>query len=197
MKAATRFALPLLTLLLAGCWFQNPLTPGGSESLNTWFLGEWRHKDKRGVVTRAVVSPIASDRYRVQATQGGQQYEFDAWTSRVGNSVFLTLRRLRDSPNLPEGRHLFAHSQMLNQNTIRMRPLQLDSPAEASGFQLRKEIRARLKDGSLYAAGGHSDWERLGEVYWEKDGQAGVFVPLRYEVPQKERNRTQAGVEIP
>jgi hypothetical protein len=196
MKVATRLALPLLALLLTGCWFQNPLTPTGSESLNTWFLGEWRHKDKRGVVTRAVVSPIASDRYRVQATQGGKQYEFEAWTSRVGNSVFLTMCSLRNSPNLPEGAHLFAHSQMLDQNSIRLRPLRLDSPADASSFQLRKEIRARLKDGSLYAEGEHTDWERIGEVYWSKDGQAGVFAPLRYEVPKPGEKRTQAGVEI-
>jgi hypothetical protein len=197
MKAATRLALPLFALLLTGCWFQNPLTPAGSESLNTWLLGEWRHKDKKGVVTRAVVSPVASDRYLVQATQGGKSYEFEAWTSRVGNSVFLTLRSLRNSPNLPEGAHLFAHSQMLDQNTIRILPLRLDSPADASGFQLRQEIRARLKDGSLYAEGDHSDWERIGEVYWGRDGQAGVFEPLRYTPPEPGEKRTQAGVEIP
>jgi len=197
MKAATRLALPLFALFLTGCWFQNPLTPVGSENLNTWLLGEWRHKDKKGVVTRAVVSPVASDRYLVQATRGGKSYEFEAWTSRVGNSVFLTLRSLRDSQNLPEGAHLFGHSQMLDQNTIRILPLRLQSPADASGFQLRKEIRARLKDGSLYAEGDHSDWERIGEVYWGKDGRAGVFEPLRYTPPKPGEKRTQAGVEIP
>ena len=197
MKSAIRSALLLLPLLLTGCWFQNPLTPVGSESLNTWFLGEWQHKDKKGVVTRAVVSPIASDLYRVQATQGSRQFEFEAWTSRVGNSIFITLRSLRDSPNLPEGAHLFAHTQLLDQNTLRIRPLRLDSPADASGFQLRKEIRARLKDGSLYAEGEEADWQRIGEVWWSRDGQAGVFAPNRYEVPKPGEKRTQAGVEIP
>lgn len=197
MKAATRFILPLLALLLTGCWFQNPLTPGGSENLNSWLLGEWRHKDKNGVVTRAVVSPMANDRYRVQAKKGGKEYEFEAWSSRVGNSVFLTLRSLRNSPNLPEGAHLFVHSQMLDQNTVRIRQLRLESPAEATSFQLRKEVRARLKDGSLYAEGEHSDWQRIGEVFWGKDGQTGVFEPLRYEVPKPGQQKTQAGVEIP
>jgi hypothetical protein len=197
MKSATRFTLPLLALLLSGCWFQNPLTPDGSENLNTWFLGEWRHKDKKGVVTRAVVSPVSDDLYRVQATQGSKQYEFEMWSSRVGNSIFLTMRSTSNSPNLPEGAFLFAHAQMLEQNSIRLRPLKLDSPSDATSFQLRKEIRSRLKDGSLYAEGEHSDWERIGEVFWAKDGQAGVFEPLRYEVPKKDQQRTQAGVEIP
>jgi hypothetical protein len=197
MKAATRLALPLLALLLSGCWFQNPLTPDGSENLNSWVLGEWRHKDKKGVVTRAVVSPISSDLYRVQATQGSKQYEFEMWSSRVGNSVFLTLRSLRDSPNLPEGAYLFAHSQMLEQNAIRLRPLRLDSPPDSTGFQLRKEIRARLKDGSLYAEGEQADWERIGEVFWDRDGQVGVFEPLRYTPPKPGQEKTQSGVEIP
>jgi hypothetical protein len=197
MKAATRLALPLLAMLLTGCWFQNPFTPDGSENLNTWLLGEWRHKDKKGVVTRAVVSPVSGDLYRVQATQGSKQYEFEMWSSRVGNSVFLTLHSLRNSPNLPECAFLFAHAQMLEQNAIRVRPLRLDSPADATGFQLRKEIRARLKDGSLYADGEQTDWERIGEVYWGKDGQAGVFEPVRYTPPKPGQKRTQAGVEIP
>jgi hypothetical protein len=197
MKSATRLALPLLALLLSGCWFQNPLTSGGSENLNTWLLGEWRHKDKKGVITRAVVSPIASDRYRVQATQGSKQYEFEAWTSRVGNSVFITLRSLRNSPNLPEGAHLFAHSQLLDQNTIRLLPLRLDSPADATSFQLRKEIRSKLKDGSLYSEGDSTDWQRIGEVYWSKDNQTGIFEHTRYQVPKPDQKRTQPGVEIP
>lgn len=197
MKAATRLALPLLALLLTGCWFQNPLTPVGSESLNSWFLGEWRHKDRKGVVTRAVVSPISGDLYRVQATQGSRQYEFEMWSSRVGNSVFLTLRSLRDSPNLPAGACLFVHPQMLEQNLIRIRPLRLDSPGDSTGFRLRKEVRARLRDGSLYAEGDFSDWQRIGEVWWGRDGQAGVFEPLRYTPPEPGEKRTQAGVEIP
>jgi predicted AAA+ superfamily ATPase len=46
---------------------------------------------------------------------------------------------------------------------------------------LRAEIRARLKDGTLYAEEESSDWQRTAEVYWQKDGKTGVFNPLRYE----------------
>ena len=197
MKFASRLAFLILPLLLAGCWFQNPLTPKGSENLNTWLLGEWQHKDKNGAVSRALVTPISGELYRVQvsmAAKGGRRnYEFEAWTSRVGNSVFVTFRSIKNSQNLPEGAHVFAHTQMLDQNTLRLRKIQLGSPADASSFELRKEIRARLKDGSLYAEGAETDWKRIGEVYWSRDGQTGAFEPLRYQVPKPGEKPGQLG----
>lgn len=197
MKLASRLAFLILPLLLSGCWFQNPLTPKGSENLNTWLLGEWQHKDKKGAVSRALVTPISGDLYRVQVstvTKGGRRdYEFEAWTSRVGKSVFVTFLNTKNAPNLPAGVHAFAHTQMLDQNTLRVRKIQLDSPADATSFELRKEIRARLKDGSLYAEGAETDWKRIGEVYWSRDGQTGAFEPLRYQVPKPGEKPGQLG----
>jgi len=197
MKLASRLAFLILPLLLSGCWFQNPLTPKGSENLNTWLLGEWQHKDKKGAVSRALVTPISGDLYRVQVstvTKGGRRdYELEAWTSRVGNSVFVTFLNTKNAPNLPAGVHAFAHTQMLDQNTLRVRKIQLDSPADATSFELRKEIRTRLKDGSLYAEGAETDWKRIGEVYWSRDGQTGAFEPLRYQVPTPGEKPGQLG----
>jgi hypothetical protein len=197
MKLASRLAFLILPLLLSGCWFQNPLTPKGSENLNTWLLGEWQHKDKKGAVSRALVTPISGDLYRVQVstvTKGGRRdYEFEAWTSRVGNSVFVTFLNTKNAPNLPAGAHAFAHTQMLDQNTLRVRKIHLDSPADATSFELRKEIRARLKDGSLYAEGAETDWKRIGEVYWSRDGRTGAFEPLRYQVPKPGEKTGQLG----
>lgn len=197
MKLASRLAFLILPLLLSGCWFQNPLTPKGSENLNTWLLGEWQHKDKKGAVSRALVTPISGDLYRVQVsmvTKGGRRdYELEAWTSRVGNSVFVTFLNTKNAPNLPAGVHAFAHTQMLDQNTLRVRKIQLDSPADATSLELRKEIRTRLKDGSLYAEGAETDWKRIGEVYWSRDGQTGAFEPLRYQVPKPGEKPGQLG----
>lgn len=196
-KTATRFALLFLPLLLAGCWFQNPLTPDGSENLNTWLLGEWQHKDRNGAISRALVTPVSNDLYRVQISMAGKggrrEYELEAWTSRVGNSVFLTLRSFKNSANLPEGAYVFGHSQMLDQNTLRLRKIQLGSPANATSLELRKEIRSRLKDGSLFADGAETDWKRIGEVYWSRDGQAGAFEPIRYKVPKPGEKPVQLG----
>lgn len=196
-KTASRLAILLLPLLLAGCWFQNPLTPDGSENLNTWLLGEWQHKDSKGATSRALVTPISGDLYRVQVSTAGKggrrDYELEAWTSRVGNSVFLTLRSIKNSANLPEGAYVFAHSQMLDQNMLRLRKIQLTSPADATSFELRKEIRSRLKDGSLFVDGAETDWKRIGEVYWSRDGQTGAFEPLRYKVPKPGEKPGQLG----
>ena len=196
-KTATRIALLFVPFLLAGCWFQNPLTPVGSENLNTWFLGEWQHKDRNGAISRALVTPISSDLYLVQVSMAGKggrrEYELQAWTSRVGNSVFLTMRSIKNSANLPEGAYVFAHSQMLDQNTLRLRQIQLGSPANATSLELRKEIRSRLKDGSLFADGAEADWKRIGEVYWSHDGQTGAFEPIRYKVPKPGEKPVQLG----
>ena len=197
MKFASRLAFLILPLLLAGCWFQNPLTPKGSENLNTWLLGEWQHKDKNGAVSRALVTPISGELYRVQVSMAGKggrrDYEFEAWSSRVGNSVFFNFLSTKNTQNLPEGAHIFAHTQMFDQNTLRVRKVQMDSPAEATSLDLRKEIRARLKDGTLYAESAETDWKRIGEVYSSRDGQTGAFEPLRYQVPKPAEQPFQLG----
>ena len=188
MRIFARLALLLLPLMLGGCRFENPLTTSPSEDLNTWLLGEWQLKEKGGMST-AVVAPVSGDRYSVHlslAPKGGggrQDYDFEAWASRVGNSVFFTLRNLKISANLPEGAHVFLHAQMIDQGTVRLRPLQLDSPENATGLELRKEIRSRLKDGSLYVEDSAKDWKRVAEVYWTKEGETGLFQPLRHAMP--------------
>ena len=188
MKIFARLSLILLPLLLVGCHFENPLTTTPSEDLNTWLLGEWELKEKGGTST-AVVAPMSADRYSVHvslAPKGGngkREYDFEAWSSRVGNSVFFTLRSLKNSANLPENAHVFLHAQMIDQVTVRLRPLQLDSAENASGRELRKEVRSRLKNGTLYAEGSAKDWKRVAEIYRTKEGETGLFKPLRYTTP--------------
>ena len=188
MRIFARLALLLLPLLLSGCRFENPLTTSPSEDLNSWLLGGWELKEKSGTST-AVVAPMSGDRYSVHvslAPKGGsgrREYDFEAWASRVGNSLFFTLRSLKNAANLPEGSHVFLHAQMIDQVTVRLRPLQLDSPEDATGLGLREEIRSRLKDGTLYEAESARDWKRVAEVYWTKEGETGLFKPLRYTAP--------------
>jgi hypothetical protein len=156
--------------------------------LNTWLLGEWELKEK-GSTSTAVVAPLSHDRYSVHvsvAPKGGsgkREYDFEAWSSRVGNSLFFTLRSLKNSANLPEGAYVFLHAQMIDQVTVRLRPLQLDSPESATGLELRKEVRSRLKQGTLYAEDSAKDWNRVAEIYWTKEGETGLFKPLRYATP--------------
>ena len=188
MRIFARLALILLPLLLVGCRFENPLTTTPSEDLNTWLLGEWEMKDKGGTST-AVVAPLSGDRYSVHVSlapkcgNGRREYDFEALSSRVGNSLFFKMRSLKNSANLPEGAHVFLHAQMIDQVTLRLRPLQLDSPESATGLELRKEIRSRLKEGTLYPENSAKDWKRVAEIYWTKEGESLLFKPLRYATP--------------
>ena len=101
MRFFARLSLLLVPVLLAGCFFEKPLTSGPSEALNTWFLGQWERKEKSGEVSRVVVSPSAGDIYRVQVSWAAKgkrsDYDFEAWASRVGSSTFLTLHNLHNA----------------------------------------------------------------------------------------------------
>lgn len=196
MRTLLRSALALLPLLLSGCFFEYPITSKPSDNLNTWLLGEWEHRDKNGAVSRAVVTPLSGDTYSVQvslAKRGASplNYNFEAWGSHVGGYTFHNLRNLQPVADLPEGAFVFLHVQLVDQNTITVRNPVLSSPRNATSKTLRDDIRARLKDNSLYTAGKEQTWKRVSEAYWERDGQTGLFRPLRYTVPDPKEMSTR------
>ena len=179
-------ALALLCTLLAGCYFDHPLTGGPLKDVNSWLLGVWEHKDAKGRVYRARVVPVTGDRYFVSFQSGGRKardkkvWEFEGWISRVAYSRFLSLKCNVSSGEVPEGGFVFVNYQVIDQNTVIIRPLQLDSPPETSSYELRAEVRHRLKEGSLMPEEG-ARWTRTSEVYWEP-GYTGEqpFQPLRF-----------------
>ena len=81
---------------------------------------------------------------------------------------------------VPEGGFVFVNYQVIDQNTVIIRPLQLDSPPETLSYDLRAEVRRRLKEGSLMPVEG-ATWKRVSEIYWEP-GYTGEqpFQPLRF-----------------
>lgn len=179
-------ALLLFTALMAGCYFEQPLTPGPSKDINTWLLGVWEYRDEKGKVYRAGVLPLTGDRMTVWFRAIGKQpkttkeWQFEGWISRVGRSSFLTLKCLKSSGDVPEGGFVFAHYQVIDQLNMILRPLQLDATPETSSYHLRAEVRARLKDQSLLPQSG-ARWTRISEVYWPREGDdEQPFQPLRF-----------------
>ncbi len=174
-----------LLVILSGCFFDNPLTSGPSKSLNTWLLGVWESKDDKGRVSRIRITPISSDRYALslatpgKTPQDDRKYEFEAWPSRVGSSLFLSLRCLSSPGDIPTGAYVFTHIQLLDQNHAKARGLQLDATPATSSFELRKEVRRKLKDLSLYENVPTANWTRVAEIFWSTDGADPVFTPIR------------------
>jgi len=172
-------------LALAGCYFDHPLTTVPSKDINTWCLGVWESTDDKGRVSRVMVTPIKADRYAVQLTVPGKKpketnrYEFEAWPSKVGDTLFLSLRCLTSPGDIPTGSHVFAQVQLLDQNHARTRGLKLDSSPSASSYDLRKEVRSRLKDHSLYEGTPSAAWSRVEEVFWSTNGADPAFKPIR------------------
>lgn len=178
-------ALLLFSLLLAGCYFDHPLTGSPSEDLNTWLLGVWETKDEKGRTVRAGVTPLTADRYTIwyrilgKRPQDTKEWRFEAWPSRVGQSTFLSLKCEKSTGDIPVDAFVFLHVQVLDQLRVITRPLQLDSAPSASSFELRKEIRAKLKDRTLLPEMG-TVWKRVAEVYWRPgDEGEGSFTPNR------------------
>ncbi|MFZ4775714.1 MAG: hypothetical protein ACOYM3_10140 [Terrimicrobiaceae bacterium] len=175
-----------LALSLGGCYFDQPLTSGPSKDINTWLLGVWESKDDKGRISRVMVTPMKQDRYAVQLATPGKsprevkRYEFEAWPSRVGDTLFLTLRALQSPGDVPTGAHVFAQIQLLDQQHVRARGLNLAAAPSTSSFELRKEIRSKLKDRSLYEGTPSVIWTRVEEVFWSRDGSDPAFKPLRY-----------------
>jgi hypothetical protein len=188
-------ALLLLCTLLSGCYFEHPLTGGPSKDINTWLLGVWEAKDKKGKTYRARVVPITGDHYFVAFQVPGRRraerrvWEFDGWISRVAYTPFLSLKCSVSSGDVPEGAFVFVNYQVIDQNTVITRRLELDSPPEATSQQLRAEVRQRLRENSLIQDEGLR-WKRVSEVYWDPDyTEEQPFQPLRFPPPLPEKKK--------
>jgi hypothetical protein len=179
-------ALLLFSALLTGCFFDHPLTDKPSKNINTWLLGVWEYRDAKGKVYRAGVLPMTGSRYTVwfralgKSSREIKEWQFEAWISRVGNSSFLTMKCLKTAGEVPEGAFVFAHYQVINQNNVQMRALQLDSSQDTSSYHLRSEVRVKMKEKTLLPQQGML-WTRVSEIYWPRDGDGEQpFQPLRF-----------------
>ena len=186
MKLISRLIFStVLAASLAGCFFDHPLTGGPTKGINTWLLGVWESKDDKGRTARAMVAPLKSDRYRVELAMPGKspreikRYGFEAWPSRVGDTLFLTLRCTESPGDIPAGGYVFVQPQLLDQNTVRIHGLNLNSDPSSSSYELRKEVRLKLKDLSLYEGVQSIVWDRVEEIIWSRDGSTQTFTPLR------------------
>jgi hypothetical protein len=187
----------LLCTLLTGCFFEHPLSGGPSKDINSWLLGVWETTDPKGRTFRARVVPITSDRYYVSFQTGRKKaprrvWEFEAWISRVSYSRFLSLKCAVTSGEVPEGAYVFVNYQVIDQNTVITRRLELGSPPEATSQQLREEVRQRLRDNTLLPDEGLK-WKRTSEVYWDPDYTAEQpFQPLRFPTPPPGQRETDS-----
>jgi len=187
----------LLCTLLTGCFFEHPLTSGPSKDINSWLLGVWESTDSKGRTYRARVVPITGDRYYVSFRAGGRKkaprgvWDFEGWVSRVSYSRFLSLKCAVTSGEIPEGAYVFVNYQVIDQNTVVTRPLELDSSPEATSQQIREEVRQRLKENSLMPDEGLK-WKRTSEIYWDPNyTEEQPFQPLRYPTPRPDQKKDE------
>ena len=179
------FAFAAVALFCGGCRFEHPLTERPSKDINTWLLGGWECKGKNGQTSSLRIAPLAADRYSIKASipektpNVWKTYEFEGWISRVDDTNYLTLRCVQSPGDIPPGAYIFFHTQLLDQNNVRIRALELGVPASATSRELRNEVRLRSKDRLLYDPSKTTDWKRVEEVIWSKDGATPSFKPIR------------------
>lgn len=186
INRASAVAVLFLALLLGGCFYDQPLTSFPSKDLNTWLLGVWEQREASGKVSRVTVTPLTGGKYTVYYQVVGKNKKdtknwlFEGWISRVGSASFLTLRCEQSDGEIPVGSYAFVHYQVAQQNLVYIRPVQLEALSSASSYELRTEVRRRLKDQSLLSAPG-SAWIRVSEVYWDPaNPPVQPYQPLRY-----------------
>jgi hypothetical protein len=92
------------------------------------------------------------------------------------------MKCLESPGDLTPDTYVFVHYQVLDQLHVRMRIPQIDADPSASSYQLRKEVRAKLRDRTLYPDAG-SDWQKVSEVYWATGDEPQPFQPLRFPEP--------------
>jgi hypothetical protein len=178
--------MAIICSVLTGCFYDHPLTDTPSKDINTWLLGVWEHTNDKGDLDRATVLPLTGARYTVwyeSEPKSGpkKQWRFEGWISRVGSAVFLTLRCDEGPGDIPQGSYVFLHYQLLNQNRIAIRQPQLDAAPDASSYQLRTDLRRKLKEKTLFKAEPAAIWKRVSEVYWDPNSQEPQpFQPLRF-----------------
>ena len=66
-------------------------------------------------------------------------WEFEGWISRVAYSRFLSLKCSVSSGEVPEGAFVFVNYQVIDQNTVITRRLELDSSPEATSQQIERK----------------------------------------------------------
>ena len=135
-------SLLLVCTLLAGCYFDHPLTSGPSKDINTWLLGVWEHKDAKGRVYRARVVPMTGDRYFVSFHQARGRKETRKKSLGVRGLDFSDRLQPLSFPEVQcqfgassRGRFRLCNYQVIDQNTVVVRPVQLDSPPETSSSE--------------------------------------------------------------
>ena len=172
-------------LLLTGCLYDHAPS-GPSQGIDTWLLGQWETVDKASHHVTATVTTVASDRYHVSfCPRGGRTLEFDGWISRVGGFSILVLNCTSEGKY--QGKCSLYHYELLAPGTptpggigatrIRISELQLDETSRTlEPYELRKAIRAALKDGTLLVphdvvAELKKEQEDIpGSVIWTKTG---------------------------
>ncbi len=185
--------MAIICSVLTGCFYDHPLTETPSKDINTWLLGVWEHTNDKGDLDRATVLPLTGSRYTVwyeSVPQSGpkKKWRFEGWLSRVGPAVFLTLRCDEGPGDIPTGSYVFLQYQVLNQNRIAIRVPQLDAAPDATSYQLRTDLRRKLKEKTLYKAEPAAIWKRVSEVYWNPNSQEPQeFQPLRF--PESQLNQ--------
>ena len=154
------FALLLFSVLLAGC-YDHPLytrAVRGPQYLAARRLGTQGRKrpglprKDRPAYRRQRLRSVSSRADEVAREK--KVWESEGWISRIGYSRFLTLKCNTSSGEVPEGAFVFVNYQVIDQNTVVIRPLELDSPPESRSQELRAEVRRKLKEGSPAGGGG-------------------------------------------
>lgn len=164
-----------IILFLQGCISQNVLTPLPSRPMNTWLLGIWEYKDVQETIYRTGVYSLDSTHYSIEVQRVGGSYKrlgirrFKAYISRVDRMYFLNLLPMGPMRSGEENNPVILHYQLQSPVEIIVTPLNLGVSGEPWPWKLRQKVRLLKKAGTLFPPGKSMFWQKVSEVYWQKN----------------------------
>jgi len=204
----TPLALILLALLplgLGGCLFDHPLTGFSSTNIDTRLLGVFEYKEAppsdpkkptptptpspdavdHSIIHRLAVLPLGANRYQIYyrdfSKKPAQVDKFVGWISRVDSQYYVTFQdQTEGSPTF--GKYGFFRFQWQFPGDFTLYAPDLkDLAATTSSFQLRQEVRKRLKAGTLFPYTA-TFWKKIARVWWDTAGaKNGTSIPKEFE----------------
>lgn len=179
--------LAVVILPLAGCLYDSPLTAQASTNLDTRLLGVFEYKqsptapdDATGddrpkfIIHRVALIPRTEDTYWIFYRNFGETpaktLRFIGWISRVDQKYYLSIQD-DTAGSATFGKFSFVKFDWsFPGNFTVSSPNMQDLENVATPFEMRKGLRARLAEGTLFPYEA-TPWDKIARIYWDRKAE--------------------------
>jgi hypothetical protein len=192
-----------LLLGLGGCLTDSPLTSSASTNIDTRLLGVFEYDSGGGrkkdggdeasekEILRVAVLPRSEDEYliyyRDESKKPVETLEFIGWISRVDENYYLAIKDVTGGSST-FGKFSFMKFTWRWPGNIILHAPDQAGLEHASSFQLRKAVRQKLRDDTLFPYEG-TYWNKIARVWWDpKAENPATTIPKEFYTGTKRKH---------